>query len=303
MLQAELRVVGGKQQGKLIPLNVKKFLIGRGEDCQLRPNSDLVSRHHCVFTNDDYTIRLRDLGSTNGTYLNGERLQGQSTLKNGDQVQIGKLSFQMVIREVAATRQGVAAPAGQADEAEAADLQAEQRAADASALDDLSGLEDANSVPSDSDSAVLDIQSQPPTDSDTHLVGAQHAGTYEGGDTTVIVPPQGPEAPIQQVPLVPQGGPQPQFSAAQLLAAMQQLAASQLSESDTAVAPPAQQPAPKTPKVVLSPVNLPPPEETGAPEPKPPEAAKPAAAAGEAPKNPSNAAADIIRMHSQRRPK
>lgn len=102
MLHAELRVTEGKQQGKAVPLNVKKFLIGREQDCQLRPNSDLVSRHHCVFNVDDYTVRLRDLGSTNGTFVNGERIQGQVVLKEGDHVQVGKLSFQLVIRQPAA---------------------------------------------------------------------------------------------------------------------------------------------------------------------------------------------------------
>ena len=63
MLQSVLKVVGGKHEGKTIPL-MKKFIVGREEDCHLRPNSDLVSRHHCVFTMDDYTLRLRDLGST-----------------------------------------------------------------------------------------------------------------------------------------------------------------------------------------------------------------------------------------------
>src|SRR5579871_2367311 len=98
-MQAELKVVEGKQQGAVIPLNRKKFLIGREEDCQLRPNSDLVSRHHCVFTVDDFTVRLRDLGSTNGTFVNDERLTGQVVLKAGDRVSVGKLSFEIVVRE------------------------------------------------------------------------------------------------------------------------------------------------------------------------------------------------------------
>lgn len=109
MLQAELKVVEGKQQGKAVPLNVKKFLIGREQDCQLRPNSDQVSRHHCVFTIDDYTVRLRDLGSTNGTIVNGERIQGQVVLKEGDLIQIGKLSFQLVIRQPAPVAEDVPA--------------------------------------------------------------------------------------------------------------------------------------------------------------------------------------------------
>jgi len=99
MLQAELKVTSGKQAGNTIPLPEGKFLIGREEDCHLRPNSDLVSRHHCVFTVDEYAVRIRDLGSTNGTLVNGERIRGGAVLKPGDRVSIGKLDFEMVITD------------------------------------------------------------------------------------------------------------------------------------------------------------------------------------------------------------
>ncbi len=97
MLGAELRVASGKQKGKSIPLKVGKFMVGRGEDCHLRPNNELVSRHHCVFTVDEFVVRLRDLGSTNGTFVNGERIRGQVILNQGDRVAIGKLDFEVAI--------------------------------------------------------------------------------------------------------------------------------------------------------------------------------------------------------------
>jgi len=100
-MQAELKVVAGKQQGKVIPLTMKKFLIGREKDCHLRPNNDLISRHHCVLTVDEFTVRIRDLGSTNGTYVNSERIQGQVVLQHGDLLSIGKLQFAITIRDVA----------------------------------------------------------------------------------------------------------------------------------------------------------------------------------------------------------
>lgn len=98
MVRAELKVVGGKQHGSLIPLQTKKFLVGREQDCQLRPTSESVSRHHCVFTLDDFSIRLRDLGSTNGTFVNGQRVQGQVVLQPDDRILIGKLEFEIVIQ-------------------------------------------------------------------------------------------------------------------------------------------------------------------------------------------------------------
>ena len=99
-MQVALKVIEGKQTGTLIPLNRQKFLIGREEDCQLRPNSDLVSRHHCVIAVDDFTVRIRDLGSTNGTFVNNQRITTQVVLKQGDLIKIGKLAFEMQIRNV-----------------------------------------------------------------------------------------------------------------------------------------------------------------------------------------------------------
>ncbi len=113
MLQAELKILGGKHQGKLIPLNTKKFLVGREHDCHLRPNSDLVSRHHCVFSIDDYAIRLRDLGSTNGTMVNGVNLRGEVSLKSGDRVTIGKLDLEVVIRQSVRTTPSAPIPVTQ----------------------------------------------------------------------------------------------------------------------------------------------------------------------------------------------
>jgi len=97
MQKAELRVLSGKQLGTVIALKIGKFLVGREVDCDLRPNSDMVSRHHCVFTLDEYSVRIRDLGSTNGTQLNGETMRSTQVLKPGDRVTIGKLDFIVVI--------------------------------------------------------------------------------------------------------------------------------------------------------------------------------------------------------------
>ena len=97
MLRAELKAVGGRHDGKLIPLEVdRKFLIGREQDCHLRPNSESVSRHHCCFTLDAFCLRLRDLGSTNGTLVNGASVTRQ-VLKNDDEIQMGKLRLRVTL--------------------------------------------------------------------------------------------------------------------------------------------------------------------------------------------------------------
>ena len=102
MLHAVLKVVGGKQDGKLIPLNTKKFLIGREQDCHLRPASESVSRHHCAITIDEFTVRVRDLGSSNGTSINGKRILGVHEANSGDALQVGNLDFEIVFSQVGA---------------------------------------------------------------------------------------------------------------------------------------------------------------------------------------------------------
>lgn len=110
MLQISLKVIGGRHNGKQIPITGKKFLIGREEDCHLRPNSDMVSRHHCVFTVDEYSVRLRDFGSTNGTLVNGSRVKGEVQLSHGDKIQVGKLDFEILMSHTAEKEEAQSSP-------------------------------------------------------------------------------------------------------------------------------------------------------------------------------------------------
>lgn len=107
-MKVQLIVVQGKPEGKQIPLVGPRFKIGRGETCHLRPASELVSREHAEFVITDDTVTVRDLGSRNGTLVNGKALNAEFTLKNGDLVQVGPLTFAVSIQG-AATAAGVRA--------------------------------------------------------------------------------------------------------------------------------------------------------------------------------------------------
>jgi hypothetical protein len=67
-------------------------VIGRREDCDLRIPVGDVSRKHCRLVRTDDGIRIEDLGSSNGTYVNGERIQ-ESELNPGDTVGVGPVQF------------------------------------------------------------------------------------------------------------------------------------------------------------------------------------------------------------------
>jgi hypothetical protein len=95
-------------------------IIGRREDCDLRIPLGDVSRKHCRLIKDGDVIRVEDLGSSNGTYRNGTRVQ-QSELTAGDTLQVGPVVFVLQVDGVPADEDlqpvtGAAAVAGAADE-------------------------------------------------------------------------------------------------------------------------------------------------------------------------------------------
>lgn len=92
-MDVKLVVANGKLAGKSVRVTGSKFFIGRGEDCNLRPASDLVSRHHCVIIVDGDYVAVRDLGSKNGTFVNGQRVRTEYALKDGDHLLVGVLEF------------------------------------------------------------------------------------------------------------------------------------------------------------------------------------------------------------------
>lgn len=97
IMEIRLKVIGGKNDGKEIPIQVAEFLIGRGEEANLRPASDLVSRKHCTISSKQGKALLIDHGSRNGTFLNGEAVKGENELKPGDRLRVGRLVFEVLI--------------------------------------------------------------------------------------------------------------------------------------------------------------------------------------------------------------
>src|SRR5262245_3232967 len=98
-MEVQLKVLVGTNVGQTLKVPGPKFFIGRAEDCHLRPGSDLVSRHHCVLMVEGSTIIIRDFGSKNGTHVNGERVNGEVVLNNGDQLKVGPLEFEVQLAE------------------------------------------------------------------------------------------------------------------------------------------------------------------------------------------------------------
>src|SRR5688572_3875382 len=94
-MNVHLQVLSGPLSGTNIPVRHPTFIVGREGDCQLRPNSPTVSRHHCVFLQDGYTFRVRDLGSTTGTFVNGRAASGDVVLSHDDLVKLGEVTVRV----------------------------------------------------------------------------------------------------------------------------------------------------------------------------------------------------------------
>jgi predicted component of type VI protein secretion system len=110
-MKVQLIVVQGRPEGKVIPLPGPVFRIGRGETCHLRPNSEQVSREHAEFQVSGDTVSVRDLGSRNGTLVNGKALTEPALLKDRDLVQVGPLTFAVSIQGAPVPAAKAAAPA------------------------------------------------------------------------------------------------------------------------------------------------------------------------------------------------
>jgi pSer/pThr/pTyr-binding forkhead associated (FHA) protein len=81
---------------KAFPLSSSVTVIGRRKDCDLRIPLMAVSKRHCQLILDDETLKIRDLGSRNGTYLNDKRIE-EATARAGDNIKIGPLIFALQI--------------------------------------------------------------------------------------------------------------------------------------------------------------------------------------------------------------
>jgi len=175
-MQAVLVMFRNDGERRSFSITREMTVIGRRQDCDLMIPLGEISRKHCRLIRDDETLRLEDLGSSNGTFHNGKRVQ-EATLAAGDTIQVGPVSFVVQMDGVPADdeiqpRKSAAAAGGDDDELETLPEDDMERTP-ATELDDeigaggdeLVGLEDDNLEildPEDSAMGEVSIEEKKP---------------------------------------------------------------------------------------------------------------------------------------------
>lgn len=80
------------------PLGEGRFVIGRSEGCQLCLTDPMASRNHAALVVENGKVRLEDLASRNGVFVNRERVQSTLLLSHGDKIRIGAEEMTVILR-------------------------------------------------------------------------------------------------------------------------------------------------------------------------------------------------------------
>ena len=87
-----LQITGGAEAGVFVQKSFatsQRLVVGRGEECDIRLDGLLISNRHAAVALTASGLQLEDLNSTNGTYVNGQRITGRTSIKPQDVIQIG----------------------------------------------------------------------------------------------------------------------------------------------------------------------------------------------------------------------
>lgn len=114
--QLALRFISGKYQGGEFPIaEGHAIIIGRSSELDMVLVEEMVSRRHARILLQDGEISIEDLGSTNGTFVNGEKIQ-RGTLREGDRILIGTSILKVATASESARRESLEVQAARASQ-------------------------------------------------------------------------------------------------------------------------------------------------------------------------------------------
>jgi predicted component of type VI protein secretion system len=174
-------LAAGKMQGKVIPITVPEFVVGRDPQCQLRPASALISNRHCAFIQREGKVFARDLSSTNGTLINDRPFTGDIEVHNGDVLKAGPLAFRIVLETTVPVTRSTPLPPSRPQAASDDDAAATLLLSLHEEGDPVPGGSGVDSSGIPMGSTVMDVQSPP---------------APKGASSQEPVQPAGPSGPV-----------------------------------------------------------------------------------------------------------
>lgn len=90
-----LQILLGRERGRVYTVERGSYVLGRGSDCDVVLASDIVSRRHASVEVGPAAMRIADIGSSNGTYVNGCRVLGEGVAVAGDIVLVGDVALRV----------------------------------------------------------------------------------------------------------------------------------------------------------------------------------------------------------------
>lgn len=96
---ASLKVLEGLEPGQEFPLEGEQWVLGRSPECDVVLDSAAVSRRHVILSDEGGRYFVQDMGSRNGTYINGARVRDRAPIRNSDQMLICDILFEFLSDE------------------------------------------------------------------------------------------------------------------------------------------------------------------------------------------------------------
>jgi hypothetical protein len=180
-----LQVVKGRSTTTTLKLADGVTSLGRHDDCVIRIKSSQVSRRHCELFDVGGKLTLKDLGSSNGTFVNGKKVSGTQTLKVGDELTVGGITLR-----VATLGQPVAAAAHPVAGASSG------KPGDTAVVEAVPmGGEDEFEIEFDEGGVEAEIDSIPLAEPESAPTPAKPAAQGDGNRKPVVEPPAPKAAP------------------------------------------------------------------------------------------------------------
>ncbi len=92
-----LVVIYGEDMGRRVQVTSEPLIIGRSPQCDVQVDQESVSRNHCRIRREGDEFMVRDLDSTNGTYVNDDLIEAEARLRHGDQLKVGRTILKLIV--------------------------------------------------------------------------------------------------------------------------------------------------------------------------------------------------------------